>query len=245
MSQIRLESDDTIVYGAVIRTDCDAEMNLPFTEEQFFAVFSDYNEAIGWVPVVAYALGLLAVALAVRGTLRGTRVISAILTLFWGWMGAVYHLEFFIEINPLAVAFGVAFLLQSAIFLHASIRSQPIPRFTARADMRGGLGVVLMLYAMVVYPIVGIILGRSYPAVPLFGVAPCPTTIFTLGLFLWSRGPLSARLWMIPVVWALVGTTAAWTLGVWEDLGLLVATLLTVPALIHSSRHRKRDMPLT
>jgi hypothetical protein len=39
---------------------------------------------------------------------------------------------------------------------------------------------------MVVYPLLGIRFGHSYPRAPLFGVAPCPTTIFTFGLLLWA-----------------------------------------------------------
>lgn len=63
--------------------------------------------------------------------------------------------------------------------------------------------------------------GHGWPRAPVFGVAPCPTTIFTLALLLASRTPLVVA--AIPVLWALVGTTAAVLLGVPEDLGLLVA----------------------
>lgn len=81
--------------------------------------------------------------------------------------------------------------------------------------------------ALVGYPIVGFLVGHRYPAAPTFGV-PCPTTIFTLGLLLWSTGPLARRLTVVPVLWAIVGTSAAVNLGMTEDLGLFVAALCAV-----------------
>lgn len=63
----------------------------------------------------------------------------------------------------------------------------------------------------------------------MFGVAPCPTTIFTLGVLMLARQSASMWLAAIPIAWALIGSTAAVLLGVREDLGLLasVVALLT------------------
>lgn len=40
---------------------------------------------------------------------------------------------------------------------------------------------LLILYALIGYPAFGYFAGHHYPSVPVFGVAPCPTTIFTIG----------------------------------------------------------------
>jgi hypothetical protein len=60
----------------------------------------------------------------------------------------------------------------------------------------------------------------------VFGVAPCPTTIFTFGILMLAAGPLPLWLAAIPVIWAGIGGTAAVLLNVPEDLGLLVAGVL-------------------
>lgn len=66
----------------------------------------------------------------------------------------------------------------------------------------------------------------------MFGVAPCPTTIFTFGLLLLTRGPVPLRLLVIPLLWALVGASAALHLGVREDLGLVVTGLVATALLL-------------
>jgi hypothetical protein len=52
---------------------------LPFTIEQFLHVFEQYNQAIWPIHMVAYALGLAAIALAVKQTRFSGQAISLIL----------------------------------------------------------------------------------------------------------------------------------------------------------------------
>ena len=61
---------------------------------------------------------------------------------------------------------------------------------------------------------------------PMFGVAPCPTTIFTIGMLLLASGSWVAELSIIPFAWSLVGLAAALQLGIPEDFGLPVAGLV-------------------
>jgi hypothetical protein len=75
-----------------------------------------------------------------------------------------------------------------------------------------------------VYPAISYALGHRYPAAPTFGL-PCPTTIFTLGLLVWAGTALPRRVLIVPLLWALVGTSAALSLGMVEDFGLLVSAI--------------------
>jgi uncharacterized membrane protein YjjB (DUF3815 family) len=69
---------------------------------------------------------------------------------------------------------------------------------------------------------------------PLFGVAPCPTTIFTLGMLLLSNA--SWRLFAIPLVWSIIGGSAAVLLGVPQDYGLILAGAVAAIFLITRGR---------
>lgn len=80
----------------------------------------------------------------------------------------------------------------------------------------------LILFSLLVYPALGWVLGHRYPASPSFGL-PCPTTIFTIGLLMFAKAPVPWSVYVVPLLWAAVGSTAAVTLGVYQDLGLLVA----------------------
>ena len=211
-------------------------MKIPFTVEQFFEVFGAYNTAIWPAQVFAYLFGLLALALAFRESKLSSRVISGVLALFWIWMGIIYHMIHFRVINPVARIFGVFFVLQGLLFLLVgTILGRPAFRFTLEPVPI--LGACFILYAMAIYPLLGIAFGHSYPRVPMFGVAPCPTTIFTFSLLLWAKAPVPGYLLIIPLLWSLIGMSAAVHLQVPQDYGLMVAGVLgTVLILI---RNRK------
>ena len=72
---------------------------LPFTAEVFFSVFEQYNRAIWPVQIVAYGLGLAAVLLTFRPVPGSDRLVGAILSAAWAWIGVVYHLRYFATIN--------------------------------------------------------------------------------------------------------------------------------------------------
>jgi hypothetical protein len=100
------------------------------------------------------------------------------------------------------------------------------------------VGAVLIVYALVVYPVLGHLLGHRYPAAPTFGL-PCPTTIFTFGVLLWARAPVPRVLVVVPMLWAALGAVAAMQLGVPEDFGLLVAGVTAVPMILLAPRRRE------
>lgn len=70
-------------------------------------------------------------------------------------------------------------------------------------------------------------MGHRYPATPSFGL-PCPITIFTFGVLLMASAKLPKGLLAGPLVWALVGSSAAFALGVWQDLALVLVAGLGV-----------------
>jgi hypothetical protein len=83
---------------------------------------------------------------------------------------------------------------------------------------------------------------------PAFGVAPCPTTIFTIGFLLMGSWRVVRWLLFLPGLWAAVGGSAAILLGVPQDFGLLAALalliVLAVARLAGSglARHGKADL---
>jgi uncharacterized protein DUF6064 len=210
------------------------DRGMPFTSEQFLGVFRQYNDAVWPAQWLFNALGAGAVIVALRRPPAGGRALLLVLAGLWIWMGVVYHLLFFASINRAAIAFGVLFVVEGVLLLRLGI-AQPELRFRPRRDTRGVAGAMLVSYAMVFYPILGFVLGRRYPAMPTFGL-PCPTTIFTFGLLLWADGRVPTRVIVIPALWSLLGFTAALSLGITEDLGLLVAG--AVGTALITARHR-------
>lgn len=201
-------------------------MDLPFSQAQFFAVFTRYNEAVAPAQILLLTLGIGAVALALRPTRWSDRLIGAVLAGLWLWMGVVYHWWFFRPINPVATVFGAAFVVEGGLLLWYAVVRRRVA-FRAPKSLRGGVALGLLLYAFAAYPALGWVLGHRYPAAPTFGL-PCPTTIATLGLMLWTSGRPPLAIMMIPWAWGLVGTVAAFQLGMREDLALLPALAISV-----------------
>ena len=210
---------------------------MPFTTAQFFDIFAAYNTGIWPLQWVLLALGVAAIVVAVSRFNVGSRLVTGVLAALWLWMGLVYHLIFFTMVNPAAPIFGVASALEAALLIWAGLGPRAL-HFAVRADVYGAGGAALLAYALIVYPLLGYVLGRHYPATPTFG-APCPTTIFTFGLLLWTAGRVPWWLLVIPGLWALIGLSAAVSLGVPQDLGLFAAGAIAIPLLIVRGRRAR------
>lgn len=211
-------------------------MQLPFTVEQFFAVFRAYNEFVWPAQAVLLALALLAVVLVLVPWRWSGVAISAILGSLWLWLGIAYHLAFFAGINPLAYAFAVLSVAGGLVFIWQGVVKQTLT-FRLSRDVRGYAGSTLIGFALLVYPVWSIYAGHYYPAMPTFGL-PCPTTIFTVGMLAFLRTPYPRSPFVAPVLWCLVGAQAAFRLGVPQDLGLLVAAVAGVMLLVRPGGSR-------
>lgn len=218
-------------------------MKVPFTIEQFFNVFESYNTAIWPAQIVAYILGIIAVLAVIRGGKNQSRIVSAVLVSFWIWISVVYHIMHFAAINPIAKLFGIFFIFQGILLFAAGCIANRL-RFRFSFKLIPAIGVLLIIYSMVIYPMLGVAFGHSYPRAPMFGVAPCPTTIFTFGILLLATEPVPVSLVIIPLLWALVGTTAATKLQVPQDYGLGVAGILGIFLISINNRfQRQKEVP--
>ncbi|PKN65800.1 MAG: hypothetical protein CVU54_18550 [Deltaproteobacteria bacterium HGW-Deltaproteobacteria-12] len=213
-------------------------MKIPFTVEQFFDIFGTYNTAIWPVQILAYILGVVVLILAFRDSNLSARVISGILALFWIWMGTFYHIMHFSAINSAAWIFGIFYILQGLLFIILGVIFGKLAfRFTLKP--LSIIGACFILYAMVIYPLLGISFGHNYPRAPMFGVAPCPTTIFTLGILLWTTKSVPGYLLVIPFLWSIIGMSAAVNLRVPQDYGLVVAGILGTALILIQNRKAK------
>ncbi len=205
---------------------------MPFTTGQFLDVFAAYNRAVYPMQFVLVLMASVAIYLSFRRSDESSRFVSAILAFFWLWMGVVYHGLFFAKINEAAFLYGAFFVGQSIILLHAGFLREQLS-FHFRRSTSCVAGAMLILYALTIYPLLGRFLGHTYPHSPTFGL-PCPTTIFTFGILLWTDKRIPWYVLPIPFVWSLIGFPAAVSLGIREDLALPIAGLVTVLIVAHS-----------
>lgn len=199
-------------------------MAMPFSRADFLRVFAEYNLTIWPLQIVACVLGAAVIVLLIWRPGWAGRAVATVLAIFWMLMAIAYHWLFFAPINPAAKLFGALFLLQGFIFLiEGTLRGRM--RLVIAPRLRLALSAVLIAYAFAIYPLLGLLVTHPYPKTPLFGVAPCPTTIFTFGVLLLVDHPNPWPLAAIPLFWALVGGSAAFLLDLPQDWGLIAALL--------------------
>lgn len=211
---------------------------VPFTIDQFYAVFAAYNHAVWPAQYALFALGAFAVYFAALPSRTYDRIAAAILAFLWLWTGLAYHAAFFSQINAAAPLFAAAFVLQAIMLWRIGVARGSLT-FHLRNDLAGWTGSLAIAYALLVYPLLTMFYGHFYPNSPTFG-APCPTTIFTVGLLLWAQPALPRALLIIPALWAAIGTVAAATLGMPPDYALpAVVAAAAVIAFVQTHPHAR------
>ena len=176
--------------------------------------------------IVFYLLGLTVILLSIKKIAHADRIINAILSFFWLWMGIVYHILYFAQINKAAYLFGGIFILQGLLFLYQGVLNDKLSYKFSFSKM-GWTGALLLTFSLIIYPFIGYLSGHIYPTSPTFGL-PCPTTIFSFGILMWFDKKIPLSILVIPFIWSIIGFFAALQLGVREDIGLLVAGILGI-----------------
>lgn len=211
-------------------------MNLPFSIEEFLKVFKEYNLHVYPFQFVLNLLAVLCIIFILKKSEHNGKFILFVLSFFWMWMGIVYHLIFFTAINKAAYLFGSLFVLQGILFLLLAIKKKIIVKF--QWNTYGVTAMLLLFFSLIIYPTLGYMQHHFYPSAPTFGL-PCPTTIFTFGILLMISNTIPFYIIIIPIIWSLIGSVAAFTLGMREDFSLLASAFLTAYLFVIKQRNIK------
>ena len=214
-------------------------MSLPFTADEFLEVFRMYNLSVWPSQIAFYLLALVAILLLLTPFRYAGRLNFFALSFFWIWMGAVYHLGFFRQINPAAFMFGVFFIIQGLLFLYFGLNQKL--RVELKRNVYGMTAIILFIYALIIYPVLSYSFGHIYPYSPTFGL-PCPTTIFTLGILLTTKKSVPLILIIIPMLWSILGFSAALSLDIFEDTGLIISGVVFLILYFLKKRQNRRSI---
>ena len=199
------------------------------TLDGFLDLLQAYNTAIWPMQVVANILGLIALISVFVSYRKANFVVLTVLSFLWLWTGSMFCLVYWTALSKPAYLFGVMFIVQGVLFVPMISQTKLSFRFVpSRYSL---LGLVLIAYAMVGYPIVGNMLNHIFPRSLPFGVVPCPTTIFTIGMLLLTDKPFPRYLATIPLVWSLFGVVPVMR-GIGEDIGLVLSGIVGIVFLV-------------
>ncbi|AAZ97154.1 conserved hypothetical membrane protein [Thiobacillus denitrificans ATCC 25259] len=196
---------------------------LLFSPQAYYRLFELHNLAWWPLPLVMLGLGVLTLALALHGGARAVRAAALIHAACWIWVAWAFHGERYAAINPAAAYFAWAFALQGVLLLGLQ-RAKLAP--AGALQRRVGIG--LLVFALLGLPLAGPLFGRSWAGAEVFGMAPDPTAVATLGVLLLVEARRLWGLYVIPLAWCGVSGATLWALDAPEFVVLPLAGVLAL-----------------
>lgn len=198
---------------------------LLFSPHTYYRLFELYNQAVWPLHLLALAIGVAILLLwKKRGPLTG-RLIASLLALCWAWVAWAYHWQRYASINFAAEYFAMAFALEAVLLLGLGVLHNGLE---LRETRPAKSGLALFAFALLAYPVLGILPGRDLTQAEFFGLMPDPTTLATMGMLLLFNKRNAAWLLPIPVLWSVISAATLWSMGAADfwllPLGAMIAT---------------------
>jgi hypothetical protein len=201
---------------------------LLFSARTYYRLIELYNIDIWPAQSVALALGCILLAVIWRPRPGQGRFVAAILMACWIWVAWAFHWRHFVTINWAATYFAYAFAAEALLLLVFGIVGDELAFEPGSVTHRMGFAVVL--FALFLQPLIAPLSGRGWLQAEVFGVAPDPTVVATLGILLAGGRRALWRLGVIPFLWCGLSGAVTWTLGSPEAPVMLIAALVVLGA---------------
>jgi len=171
---------------------------LMFSQRSYYRMIALYNEAVWPAHLPALVAGLVVIGCVARPGPRTHCVAMLVLAAAWAWVAWAYHLQRYADINTAGPWFALAFGVQALLLCFMALRLHG----AAPARMQKHVALSLSGLAVIGYPLLALGSGRGWGQAEVFGIAPDPTAIATLGVLLACRAHPVA--WLIPLAWCAV-----------------------------------------
>ena len=174
------------------------------SSEKWWGVISNYNLRIFPIQLIVMCAG---VALTLYLIFRPGKAANALIKGYMGICNVWIGLVFFIILGrdfptPLRQVQGALYILVGLLFLVDIFTRKTEFHFPGKRTVR--IVTLIMLLTVLLYPAVGLILGRSYDQLIFPGTLPCATSAFALVLLTtWVRRP-NKLIYVLLLVWAIL-----------------------------------------
>ncbi|HEV2896601.1 MAG TPA: DUF6064 family protein [Pseudaminobacter sp.] len=201
---------------------------LLFSPRVYWRMFELHNAAFWPLHFATLAAGLVIILLVLRRLPRRGLWVALILAALWAFVGWTFLWSRYAAINWAIIYVAPAFGLQALLLAIAAARGGPV---LDRKDAGAWVGVLLMAIGIAAYPLLPPLFERPWRSAEVFGIAPDPTAIATLGALLPASGRFAPLLLVIPLLWLLLSGLTLQTMGdpqAWLPLltaGTVVAAL--------------------
>ncbi len=189
---------------------------LMFAPRTYWRLFELHNEALWPLQVLTALLALFIAGAIARGHPGAVRVAIALLAACWALVAWAFLWQRYAPINSAAGTFALCFALQAGMLVVLALRGGLCPSNDA---IRRNTGLALLAWAVLAHPWLAVLSHRPWTEAEVFGLAPDPTAIGTLGVLLCiSSRQRSTRVvlfaaWSIACLWCAVSAATLWTMG--------------------------------
>ncbi len=184
---------------------------LLFSPRTYYRLVELHNRAWWPVHLAFLGAGVSILVLLRRGTRWSAATSIALLSACWVFVAWAYHLERYATINWAARYFAVAFLIQALLMLAYGIgRRRPVLAW--QSTNGGRVAFALTAFALFVEPLVGLAVRRASTQLEVFGLAPDPTVLATLGVVAMAAPRAPRYLLVIPAAWCAISGATLWAM---------------------------------
>jgi hypothetical protein len=194
---------------------------LLFSSRVYWRMFELHNTELWPLQVVTLAAGLIILLIAWRPA-TSARWPALVLAILWVFVGWSFLWNRYATINWAVAYVAPAFAIEGVLLLVIGVLRDGLS-FDRRGPARG-IGYLIIAFAIAGAPLLAPLQGRGWASSEVFGIAPDPTAIATLGVLLLAHGRLLPVLLPIPVLWGLLSGVTLQTMGepqAWAPLAVL------------------------
>jgi len=199
---------------------------LLFSPRTYYRLFELYNLAVWPWHVLAIALGLAVLVLWLLGGAWQGRPVAAILATCWLCVAWAYLLGRYDTINWAASYCAAGFAVEALLLIWSGLIRDSLSLRPGR-DVAGAAGFCIFVFALFAWPLVGWLLGRPWLQAEIFGIAPDPTVMATLGLLM-AADRTHWELLTVPLLWCVISGATLWAMQSPDALLMPAAALLAL-----------------
>jgi hypothetical protein len=185
---------------------------LLFSPRTYYRMLERQNEAVWPAHFVTLGLGLGILGLLGRPTPWQSRIISTIVAAVWAWVAWSVLWQRYTTINWAATYLAWLFVIEILLLIWVGVIRERLSLRPSR-DATGILGIAIFILALAFYPLLAPLSGRAWHQAEMFGIAPDPTVLATLGLLLLAKGRPRWELLVIPALWCSIAGATLWAMG--------------------------------
>ena len=203
---------------------------LLFSSKTYYRLFELHNAALWPWHIAAVAVGTAISALMMRPGQWQRALIGGLLALSWMSVAWFFLHKRYQTINWAADYAAVAFAIEAALLvLWATSSRESFAPYTSR---RGRMAMALVIFALMLQPLIGPILGRPWAGVEIFAIAPNPTVAASLAVIAYVRSRLRWLLMIVPLLWCVVTALTEYAMGARDAMIMPVIAVLALAVML-------------